>query len=62
MKSLLARHRASSRPTLAALLPFPIDLLLGRLTPSDALLGFATQLGWLGVALNLQHVIWHAGL
>jgi ABC-2 type transport system permease protein len=54
--------------TLAALLPFralvafPIDLLLGRLTPAGAPFGFAAQLAWLGVALALQHVIWRSGL
>jgi ABC-2 type transport system permease protein len=54
--------------TAAALLPFramisfPVELVLGRLTPDAALAGFATQLSWVAVALALQHLIWRAGV
>ena len=53
---------------LADLLPFrwfiafPVELLLGRLSPAGALLGFAAQAGWLAVAIALLRVVWGRGV
>jgi len=54
--------------TAAALLPFrwmisfPVELLLGRLTPQQALTGFAAQLGWIAVSLLLLRLVWRLGV
>lgn len=54
--------------TLASVLPFrwmlafPIELLLGRLTLQETVLGFAMQLFWLLAALALLSVVWRAGV
>jgi len=53
---------------LADLLPFqwafgfPIELLLGRLTPRETLIGFANQLFWCLVGLGLTALIWRSAL
>jgi ABC-2 type transport system permease protein len=53
---------------LAAALPFrwtisfPVELLLGRLTPVQALWGFAAQAAWLGLGLLLLRTVWRAGV
>ncbi len=53
---------------LAAALPFrwtisfPVELLLGRLTPGQALVGFGAQVAWLGLGLLLLRVVWRAGV
>jgi ABC-2 type transport system permease protein len=52
----------------AAVLPFrwmigfPVELLLGRLTPGDALTGLTAQALWLGVSLVLLRVVWRSGI
>jgi ABC-2 type transport system permease protein len=52
----------------ATLLPFrwmigfPVELLLGRLTPGEALAGFGAQVIWLGLSLVLVRVVWRAGV
>ena len=52
----------------AAVLPFrwmisfPVELLLGRLTPAEAIMGIAAQLVWLIVAGMLLGVVWRAGV
>jgi ABC-2 type transport system permease protein len=52
--------------TLASLLPFrwaaafPVELLLGRLTPEAALDGFAAQVMWLAILLALLKLVWRA--
>jgi len=52
----------------AAILPFrwtigfPVELLLGRLTPIEALTGFAVQVAWLALSLALLRIIWRAGV
>jgi ABC-2 type transport system permease protein len=52
----------------AAILPFrwmvsfPVELLLGRLTPLDALTGILVQLVWLAIAYGLLRVVWRAGV
>jgi ABC-2 type transport system permease protein len=53
---------------LATLLPFrwmvsfPVELLLGRLSVHDALIGFAALGAWLGLALILLTFTWRVGL
>jgi ABC-2 type transport system permease protein len=41
---------------------FPVELLLGQLTPSDALIGIGALASWLGISLVLVRVVWKAGL
>lgn len=41
---------------------FPLELLLGRLTPEQTLVGFAAQAGWIVVALILRQLVWNAGV
>jgi len=41
---------------------FPVELLLGRLTPTEALMGLGAQAAWLVVGLVLLRVVWRAGL
>ena len=54
--------------TVANLLPFkwalsfPVELLLGRLTPREALIGFGMQLLWLGISFLFMRMIWQAGI
>ncbi len=53
---------------LAAVLPFqwmvgfPVELVLGRLTPLQALTGIGAQVIWLGISLVLVRVVWRAGV
>ncbi|MFM9105704.1 MAG: ABC transporter permease [Chloroflexota bacterium] len=44
------------------MLGFPVELLLGRLSPRDALLGICFQAAWLAVALLLMNVLWDRGI
>ena len=52
----------------ATILPFrwmigyPVELLLGRLTPTEALAGLAVQAVWLALSLVLMRVVWRAGI
>jgi ABC-2 type transport system permease protein len=52
----------------AAILPFywmigfPVELLLGRLTPSQAWTGLVAQAVWLAVSLVLVRIVWRAGV
>jgi ABC-2 type transport system permease protein len=54
--------------TAAVLLPFrymlgfPVEVLMGSLTPGELAQGFALQLGWLAVALGLYQFVWRQGL
>jgi ABC-2 type transport system permease protein len=54
--------------TIATLLPFrwmiafPIELLLGKLTPQQTLAGVAAQLAWIGLSYALLRVVWRLGL
>ncbi len=53
---------------LASVLPFrwmvafPVELLLGRLTPRDAMLGLGMQALWLGIGLVMMRRMWRAGV
>jgi ABC-2 type transport system permease protein len=53
---------------LAEILPFrgmvgfPVELLLGRLTLSEAWTGLAIQAAWVVVGLVLVRVVWRAGV
>ena len=44
------------------LLGFPVELLLGRVTPIQALQGLAAQVIWLAISLALVRLIWRAGV
>ncbi len=44
------------------LISFPVELLLGRLTLMDTLIGLGAQLIWLGISLFLIRTVWQAGL
>jgi ABC-2 type transport system permease protein len=52
----------------ATILPFrwmigyPVELLLGRLTPSEALTGLVVQAVWLVLSLVLMRIAWRAGI
>lgn len=54
--------------TLAALLPFrwalsfPVELAMGLLSPSEALIGFAAQAAWLVVSIVLMEFGWRMGV
>lgn len=41
---------------------FPVELLLGRLTPIQTLTGFAAQFVWLVVSLVILRSVWRAGV
>ncbi len=41
---------------------FPVELLLGRLTPGQVLAGFAVQAGWLAAALVILKFAWRASV
>ena len=53
---------------LAYLLPFhwmigfPVELVLGRVAPLDALIGIAAQAAWLGISFLLVQDVWRAGI
>jgi ABC-2 type transport system permease protein len=44
------------------MISFPVELLLGNLTPAQVLTGFAAQAGWIVVGLALVRVVWRAGV
>src|SRR5579862_6334773 len=54
--------------TAAALSPFrsmggfPVELLLGRLTPAQAAIGFVSQIIWIGAAVVVFRLMWAAGV
>ncbi len=45
-----------------AMVGFPVELLLGRLTLSDALVGIAIQAVWVIIGLVLLRIVWRAGV
>lgn len=54
--------------TTAAILPFrwmiafPLELLLGRLTPIQTMEGFAIQGAWIGLGWISMRIVWRAGV
>ena len=44
------------------LISFPVELILGNLTPTQALTGFAAQLAWLGISMVLVRAVWRQGV
>ena len=44
------------------MLGFPVDLVLGRLTPDQIVTGFFAQAVWLGVGLVAFNVVWARGI
>lgn len=44
------------------MISFPVELLLGRLTPTQAAQGLAAQLAWFALTLLLVRVVWRAGV
>ncbi|MBI5876747.1 MAG: ABC-2 family transporter protein [Chloroflexi bacterium] len=43
-------------------LSFPVEILLGRVSPDEMLLGFTVQAAWLALFLGLYAVLWRQGL
>jgi len=43
-------------------LGFPVELLLGRLTPHEALIGLGVQAAWVALAFLLMRIVWRAGI
>ena len=41
---------------------FQIELLFGRLTPQEMVIGFAAQVFWFLFGLGMVHLLWRAGL
>jgi ABC-2 type transport system permease protein len=41
---------------------FPVELILGRLTPIQAMTGLGAQAIWLLISLGLVRIIWRAGI
>lgn len=41
---------------------FPVELILGRLTFTEALIGLGVQVVWVGISLVLWRVVWRAGI
>ncbi len=52
----------------AAILPFrwmvsfPVELLLGRLSPVETLTGILAQVAWVAIAFVLLRIVWRAGV
>ena len=44
------------------MLGFPVELILGRLTPTEALIGLGAQALWIGLAFVLMRIVWRAGI
>jgi ABC-2 type transport system permease protein len=44
------------------LIAFPIELMIGRLTPAEATFGFAMQAFWFVVAVTTLSFVWRAGV
>jgi ABC-2 type transport system permease protein len=44
------------------MLGFPVELLLGRLTPGQVAMGFAAQIAWLAIAVSLLNAMWARGV
>jgi ABC-2 type transport system permease protein len=44
------------------MLGFPVEVLLGRLSPQQVLIGFAAQIAWLTLAVVLLNLTWARGI
>ncbi len=44
------------------LIAYPIDLISGRLTPSEALIGLGAQILWLIIGYFFFRIVWRAGV
>ncbi|MGB8214499.1 MAG: ABC-2 family transporter protein [Anaerolineales bacterium] len=44
------------------MLGFPVELVLGRLTPTQALEGLGVQAAWLIISLVVMRLVWRAGV
>ena len=44
------------------MLGFPVELLLGHLTPTQAAIGFGAQIAWLAVAVVALNLTWSRGI
>lgn len=44
------------------MISFPVEVLLGRLTATEIILGLAAQAAWLGLAAVLLRAVWRAGV
>ncbi|NWF68560.1 MAG: ABC-2 family transporter protein [Chloroflexi bacterium] len=44
------------------MIAFPVELLLGKVSPIDALIGFGMQVIWLGLEIILLMIVWRAGV
>ena len=44
------------------MLGFPVELLLGRLTPGQVAIGFVAQVAWLAIAVSLLNAMWARGV
>jgi ABC-2 type transport system permease protein len=44
------------------LINFPVELLLGRLSMAETLIGIGAQFGWLMVSIILLRTVWRAGV
>ena len=45
-----------------AMIGFPVEVMMGHLTPAETVQGFAFQVGWLAVSLALTRVMWNRGV
>lgn len=44
------------------MLLFPVELLLGRLSVQETIIGIAMQILWLGICFGLMQVVWRSGV
>jgi ABC-2 type transport system permease protein len=44
------------------MLGFPVELILGRLTPTEAVIGLGAQAVWVVLAFALMRIAWRAGI
>jgi ABC-2 type transport system permease protein len=44
------------------MLGFPVELILGRLTPTEAVIGLGAQAVWVVLAFTLMRIVWRAGI
>lgn len=44
------------------MISFPVELLLGNLTPAQTLIGFAAQVAWIAIGLVLVRLTWRTGV